>query len=209
MLWYSKGKDRIKGWVLIMSVFYCQLDYEHIAYPSPSGRGNIADNGCGVCAAAMVAENLMGITFPPEEAAKLAISCKAREEYGTNLYIYSPVFAEHVGLTVRTVFDASEALEFLQAGRGLVIANVAGNRKDDGYIGVFSDMGHYIVLAGANGTEVKVWDPMYREGSGRYDIPGRRGKVRLDGLDAYADISVIADDCKGRPFFLFEKRITE
>ena len=192
-----------------MSVFYCQLDYKHIAYPSPSGKGNIADNGCGVCAAAMVAENLLGITFPPEEAARLAISCKAREEYGTNLYIYSPVFADHVGLDVRTVFDASEALEFLQAGRGLVIANVAGNRKDDGYIGVFSDMGHYIVLAGASGTEVKVWDPMYREGSGRYDIPGRIGKVRLDGLDAYADISVIADDCKGRPFFLFEKHPAE
>ena len=191
-----------------MSVFYCQLDYAHTAYPSPSGKGNIADNGCGVCAAAMVAENLLGIAFPPEVAARLAIECKAREEYGTNLYIYSPVFADRVGLNVRTVFDASEALEFLQAGRGLVIANVAGNRQSDGYIGVFSDMGHYIVLAAASGTEVKVWDPMYREGSGRYDIPGRRCKVRLDGLDAYADISVIADDCKGRPFFLFEKRGT-
>ena len=33
--------------------FYCQLDYEHVPYPSPVGapNGNIANNGCGVCAA--------------------------------------------------------------------------------------------------------------------------------------------------------------
>ena len=32
--------------------FYCQLDYRHVPYPSPtSPNGNIADNGCGVCIA--------------------------------------------------------------------------------------------------------------------------------------------------------------
>ena len=185
--------------------FYCQLDYEHVPYPSPVGvaNGNIANNGCGVCAASMVAENMLGVSFPPEESAKLAKACGAREGFGTDLYIYAPVFAEHVGLKVKVTEDAQEALRFLQEGRGMVIANTYGDRPE--HIGVFSDSGHYIVLAAAQGTEVKVWDPMYKEGSGRYDVPGRKGKVRLDGTDAYADFSEIAQDCFERPYFLFWK----
>jgi len=185
--------------------FYCQLDYEHVPYPSPVGapNGNIANNGCGVCAASMVAENMLGISFPPEESAKLAKACGAREGFGTDLYIYAPVFAAHVGLRVRVTEDAGEALRFLQEGRGMVIANTYGDRPE--HIGVFSDSGHYIVLAAAKGTEIRVWDPMYREGSGRYDVPGRRGKVRLEGTDAYADFSEIEQDCFERPYFLFWK----
>ena len=94
-------------------------------------------------------------------------------------------------------------LRFLQEGRGMIIANTYGDRPE--HKGVFSDEGHYIVLAEANGTEIKVWDPMYREGSGRYDVPGRAGKVRLEGTDAFADFSEIEQDCWHRPFFLFWK----
>ena len=185
--------------------FYCQLDYEHVPYPSPVGvaNGNIANNGCGVCAASMVAENMLGISFPPEESAKLAKACGAREGFGTDLYIYAPVFAEQVGLKVKVTEDAREALRFLQEGKGMVIANTYGDRPE--HIGVFSDSGHYIVLAAAQGTEGKVWDPMYKEGSGRYDVPGRKGKVRLDGTDAYADFFEIEQDCFERPYFLFWK----
>ena len=56
--------------------FYCQLDYEHIPYPSPSSPyGNLANNGCGVCSASMVVEALTGEDFPPEQSAALAKSC--------------------------------------------------------------------------------------------------------------------------------------
>ena len=190
-----------------MSAFYCQLDYEHVPYLSPVGasNGNISNNGCGVCSAAMLAENLLGVTFPPEAAARFAKMVGARETWGTDLYIFSPAFAAHLGMSVRDTEDAEEALRFLQEKRGMVIANTQGDRKDDGYIGVFSNGGHYIVIAGAEASTVKVWDPMYKEGSGRFDIPGRKGKVRLDGTDAYADMSVLKQDCKDRPFFLFEK----
>ena len=99
--------------------------------------------------------------------------------------------------------DAQEALAFLQAGRGMIIANTYGDRPE--HIGVFSDSGHYIVLAEAKGTEIKVWDPMYKLGSDRFEKPGRKEKVRLDGTDAYADFSEIAKDCVERPYFLFEK----
>ena len=187
-----------------MAVFYCQLDYEHVAYPNPvNGRGTIADNGCGPCSASMVAENMLGVKFPPEEAAAFGVECGGRVQFGTNFYIYAEAFAKKFGLRVRDTEDADEAKQFLAEKKGMVIANTFGDRPDDGYIGVFSNSGHYIVLAGLEGDEVKVWDPMYRPG--RFDIPGRAGKVRMDGTDAYADFSIIRSDCVNRPFFLFEK----
>ena len=145
--------------------FYCQLDYEHVPYLSPMGvkNGNIANNGCGVCAASMVAENMLGIDFPPEVSAKLAKACGAREGYGTDLYIYAPAFAEHVGLKVRHTEDADDALRFLQEGRGMVIANTYGDRE--GYTGVFSDSGHYIVLVGYKDGKFKVNDPFSKANS--------------------------------------------
>lgn len=188
-----------------MKSFYCQLDYEHVPYLSPVGvaNGNLANNGCGVCSASMLVENMLDVPYPPEAAAKEAKACGAREGFGTDLYIYAPVVAEHFGMKLTVTEDGQEALRFLQEGRGMVIANTYGDRPE--HIGVFSDSGHYIVLAEARGTQVKVWDPMYKLGSDRFDSPGRKGKVRLDGTDAYADFSEIEQDCFERPYFLFEK----
>ena len=54
-----------------MSVFYCQLDYEHVAYPNPvNGRGTIANNGCSVTCLAMVATYLTGHEYLPDELAR-------------------------------------------------------------------------------------------------------------------------------------------
>lgn len=184
-------------------VFYCQLDYPDLRYPQGgTGCGTIADNGCGPCCAAMVAENLLGIDFKPWDACDLALSCGARNDPGTNLYVFAPAFAEKVGLRVCHTEDAAEARRFLEDQRGLVIANVRGDRE--GWTGVFAQSGHYVVLAGMIGEEVRVWDPMYRPG--RYDLPGRKGKVRMEGNEAIAAFEVIREDCRGKPFFLFEKR---
>lgn len=183
-------------------VFYCQLDYEHIPYPSPlSPQGNLADNGCGVCAASMLVENLLGLPFPLEESARLAKACGAREGFGTDFYIFAKALAERFPLTVSDTEDAAEALAFLRAGRGMVIANTYGDRE--GYTGVFSDGGHYILLLAVQGSQTAVLDSCYRPG--RYDFPGRAGKVRMEGNVAWADFSVIREDCRERPFFLFGK----
>ncbi len=185
-------------------VFYCQLDYPDRPYPrTTTGEGTIADNGCGPCCAAMIAENMLGIDFKPWDACELAIACGAREEPGTDFYRFTPAFAERTGLHVWWTEDAEEALRFLQEGRGMIVANTQGDRPKDGWIGVFSDTGHYIVLAGAEGNTVRVWDPMYRPG--RYDIPGRKGKVRMEGNEAFADFEIIRQDCMDRSYFLCEK----
>ena len=188
-----------------MSAFYCQLDYEHVPSHAPEGalNGNLANNGCGICSLSMVVENLMGISFPPEKGAVLAKACGSRETYGTDLYIAAPYFAAAFGMKVRDTEDLEEARRFLSEKRGMVIANVRGDRE--GYQGIFSDSGHYVVIASMEGDTAKVWDPMYRIGSGRFDRPHRKDKVRTEGTDAYADLNVFREDCKERPYFLFEK----
>ena len=183
-------------------VFFCQLDYESIPYPSPtSPNGNLADNGCGVCAASMLIENMLGVPFPLTESAALAKASGAREGYGTDLYIYSKALAERFHLGLRDTEDVEEAMEFLRAGRGMAIANVRGDRE--GYTGVFSDSGHYILVMSAKGDEIAVLDSCYRPG--RYDVPGRLGKVRMEGNVAYSTKDVLKADCFERPYFLFSK----
>ncbi|MCR5681334.1 MAG: C39 family peptidase [Clostridiales bacterium] len=185
-------------------VFYCQLDYAHVKFPAPgSGFGDLANNGCGPLAVSMLIENMLGIPFPPEESAAFFLSCGARVAFGTNLYIASEAVAERFGLSVTNTEDPDEAYAFLASGRGMVIANTYGDRPEDGYIGVFSDSGHYILLTGAEDGRVSVLDSMYRPG--RFDKPGRAGKVTMEGPLAHADFAVIASDCVHRPFFLFEK----
>ena len=182
--------------------FYCQLDYDDMPYPcTATGFGTIANNGCGPCSASMVAENMLHVSFKPWDACELAIACGARDRPGTDLYIFAPVFAEKFGLRLTVTEDAALVHDFLAAHRGMVIANTQGDRE--GYVGVFSDSGHYIVLTDLEGEKVRVLDPMYRPG--RFDIPGRAGKVRMEGNEAVADFSIIPEDCKDRPFFLFEK----
>lgn len=182
--------------------FYRQLDYQHIAYPSPtSPNGTLADNGCGVCAASMIVENLAQRRFAPDESAKLAIACGAREGFGTDMSIFAPIFSERFGLGSKATNDTSEVLRFLNERKGMAIANTTGDHG--GWTGVFSESRHYIVLAGAEDHTVAVWDPMLSPG--RYDIPGRAGKVSLVGKTAYADFSVIVNDCGERPYYLFWK----
>lgn len=182
--------------------FYCQLDYAHIPYPSPtSPTGTLANNGCGVCCASMIVEHMTGLDFPPEEAAVLAKACGAREGFGTNMAIFAPAFSGKFDLHYTAVSDPRLVLEFLEEQNGMAIANTVGDRE--GWIGVFSDARHFIALSGAENGIVAVWDPMLSPG--RYDTPGRAGKVCLDGTTAYADFSVIANDCIGKSYYLFWK----
>ena len=79
---------------------YCQLDDEHIPYPSlTSPHGNLANNGCGVCSAAIVVEAMTGQVavwdpmLSPGCYDKLARAGKARLE-GCTAYADFSVIAK-------------------------------------------------------------------------------------------------------------------
>ena len=100
--------------------------------------------------------------------------------------------------------DAARMLQFLKNKEGMVVANSGGNRE--GYTGVFTKGGHFIVLAEANGRTITVLDPNLYEG--KFEEPGREGKVIVEGNLAFTDVQVINEDCSNRTpaYFLFRKK---
>ncbi len=85
----------------------------------------------------------------------------------------------------------------------MAIANSGGDRE--GWTGVFTHGGHFIVLVSAKGREICVMDPSMKPG--KFDEAGRAGKVRVEGNMAYVDIAVLARDCDNRypSYCLFRK----
>ena len=135
--------------------------------------------------------------LPVQKACCLAIACGARDKPGTDIY----VFVQTVGFDLLVTKDAQEVRRFLAPNKGMVITNTRGDRE--GYTGVFSNSVHHTVLTDLEGEFVRVLDPMYRDG--RYDSPGRKDKVRMEGNEVIALLPVISQDRMSRLYFLYSR----
>lgn len=139
----------------------------------------------------------------PPTMAKYAIKNGARVSGGTDMNKLAKAICQDYDLTAKTTNDEKELLEHLKAG-GMAIANVGGDRK--GWTGVFSDSGHFVVVAAATGNTVSVMDPsFYRT---KFNKAGRRGKVTVSGNYCNCGISVLAADTANRTpsYYLFSKK---
>ena len=94
--------------------------------------------------------------------------------------------------------------ECLRTG-GVAAANVGGDRE--GYTGVFSHVGHYIVVIGIEPDgRLAILDPAYEEGI--YEEEGRKGKVEVKaGCIALCKPEVLAKEIDNRnpALYLFHR----
>jgi len=184
--------------------YYNQHNYPNVPYPNPDlPKATIKSGGCGVCCASMIVENMTAHQIGPKLMATYAINKRARVSGGTDMNVLAKALAADYGLTVKATNDEAELLNHLRAG-GMAIANVGGNRG--GWIGVFSDGGHFIVVAGlTDAGKVIVLDPGYY--SGKFNGAGRKGKVTISGNQCICDISVLGKDTENRSpaYWLFSK----
>lgn len=189
-------------------VYYNQNNYPNVPYPSTSApKATVKSGGCGPTCAAMIVSNLTSEVVDPKAMATYAIQKKARVAGGTDMHVLSKAIAADYGLTYATTNDESVLLQHLRSG-GMAIANVGGNRP--GYKGVFSDGGHYVVVAGiAQDGRVIVLDPGYY--AGKYNKSGRKGKVAVRGNECLCNMSVLAQDTANRSpaYWLFERKVEE
>lgn len=187
-----------------------QLDYEHVPYEhnlnnggAPEGKSNAAAAACGPCCLCMVVENLTFGHLDLLDCLKLSADHGANREMGTSLKILGPVVADMYGLNFDMTSDADVMVDTLKKG-GMVIANSGGDRE--GYTGLFTHGGHYITVVSADGNEVCVLDPSYKEG--KYEEEGRKGKAVVQKPFVYCSLDVLKKDCENRnpAFYLFSRK---
>lgn len=151
--------------------YYNQRNYAKITYPSSAHKdATISSSGCGVCAVAMVINNLANKElYNIQQMRDLALSSKAREAEGTNINtLLNAIIRQHPEYSYKTTNSESDVVNHLKAG-GLAIAN-QGDKYD-----VFSSQGHFVTLAGLEGNNINVLDPyMY---SGKYNTKTRQARI--------------------------------
>jgi hypothetical protein len=188
--------------------YYNQHNYTNTPYPSPDlPKATVKSGGCGVCCASMIVENLTAHQIGPKLMATYAINKRARISGGTDMNTLAKAICADYGLEFRTTNDEAELLNHLRAG-GMAIANVGGNRG--GYVGVFSDGGHFIVVAGlTDAGNCIVLDPGYYPG--KFSGAGRIGRVKISGNQCICNLSVLGKDTENRSpaYWLFERKVEE
>jgi hypothetical protein len=184
--------------------YYNQNNYANYPYPSPSNKSaTIKSGGCGPTCISMIVETLTDQAFPPPMAAKFAIDHNARTSGGTIMRILGKAACNAFGLEMTTTNDINLLTKHIRNG-GLAVANVGGDRP--GWIGVFSDSGHYVVVGDILNKTISVYDPALY--SGKFNKVGRKGKVGIIGHECKCDISVLAKDTENRNprYYLFKKK---
>lgn len=188
-----------------------QLEYSHLPYPTDASTPDskfhhlsVKEAGCGLCSLAMMVDQLTTKTISLKKLISLSVKHQANLHPGTDMKVLGPIVAGMYDLDYSTTNSVKKAVQHLKNG-GSVIANVGGDRE--GYIGVFTHGGHYILLLSASKDTVCVLDPSLKEG--KYDEPGREGKVRVDAPFAYCSPELLELETANRDpgFYLFSRKI--
>ncbi len=168
-------------------------------------KTTVKSSGCGLCCAIMVVDRLVpNCDFSLDDAIELSYKSGSNFYIGTRYNTFGPALAEKFDLIYEPTSDIKKLKEWLSSG-GVAVANVGGDRE--GYIGVFSHTGHYIMVNNLeNDNRVAILDPGYKEG--KYEEEGREGKVEIkQGIIAVCDISILQKDAENRtPSFHMFKR---
>lgn len=168
-------------------------------------KGTFADSGCGLCSAMMVVDRLTLDRLSMDDAIRLSYDTGANHKVGTDMKLFGPALAEKYDLEMETT-DSLEVLEEWLSKGGCAIINVGGNHDD--YVGVLSDIGHYVFAFAWTGEEFMILDPAYRPGKYDVEVPAQKGKVYDDGKILYVRPNVIAEDTavKSPAYYMFRRR---
>lgn len=186
-------------------IYYNQYNYAGVPYPCASiPNATVKSGGCGVCCGSMILGNLTSYKLDPAAMAAYSMQNGARVDGGTDLNILAAALCRDYPLLCRTTNDEIELVKHLKAG-GLAVANVGGDRS--GYVGVFSNGGHFVVVSGINSNGfLEVLDPAYY--TGKFNKTGRIGKVLMQGDVAVCSVDVMAADTSSRSpqYWLFSRK---
>ena len=165
-------------------------------------KTTIATSGCGICSGIMVGQ-FFGFNMSMDEAIKLSYDYEANTSFGTKYIPYANGLCDKFDLTCSIGYDKQTLFDHLDNG-GCAVCNVGGDH--DEHIGVFSHVGHYILIYKHIDDEVYILDPGIEPN--KYLEEGRKDKVRFEDEFVISDIKYLLKDTENRdmPFFMFKKR---
>ena len=175
--------------------YYSQIDNRWKNHPytvTGSSNQTIGISGCGPTASAMVVSSIKGNITPPEMG-DLYVRNGFRS---TNNGTYWSAFkwtAEQFGIGYEETYSLDTAINLVR-NNYYVIASVSE--------GLFTSGGHFVVIVGVDGDTLKIFDPYLY--SGKFEIPSRVGKVRVEGNTVFCSISNFRNYANYKGFFAFK-----
>jgi len=191
--------------------FINQNDYEKMPYPTnlknPNSelatKGTMSRAGCGICCVSMMIDALTLDSLSLEKCVEYAVASKANWEPGTDMRLLGAYTANRHNLDYDTTDNIEEALVLLREG-GLVIANVSGDKE--GYTGVYSDVGHFLLLLSVKDDILTVLDSSLKPD--KFEKEGRKGKVVVNGNYTYChkEVMIAETQHKSPRYYLFSRK---
>lgn len=151
--------------------YYSQIDsrWKNIPYTSTgNSEQTIGISGCGPTAAAMIVSSIKG-SITPDKMAELFVNYGYRSANNGTYWSAFKWIADVFDIGYKQVYKLDDAIEALKNNNYVVAA--CGQ-------GLFTYGGHFVILIGIDGDNIKIYDPyLYK---GKFETSTRRGKISID-----------------------------
>ena len=195
---YEGGKSR--SWNLNIYgepklTYISQIDNRWKNYPytvTNNKSQTIGKSGCGVATAAMIIDSIVG-NVSVTELADVFVKYGYRSPNNGTYWSANRAIADEFNIEYQETSNFSVMLEKLK-NNNYIIASV-GN-------GLFTTGGHYIMIYGVDGNNLKIYDPYLY--SGKFETSTRRGKVEVKGNTVYCSIDNFKKYANYKQFFCYK-----
>ena len=195
---YEGGKSQ--RWNLNVSgepklTYISQIDNRWKNYPytvTNNKNQTIGRSGCGVATAAMIIDSIVG-NVSVTELADVFVKYGYRSSNNGTYWSVNRAIADEFDIEYKETSNFSVMLEILK-NNNYIIASV-GN-------GLFTTGGHYIVIYGIEGDNLKIYDPYLYVG--KFDTSTRRGKAYVDGNTVICSTTNFKNYANYKRFFCYK-----
>ena len=175
--------------------YYSQIDsrWKKDIYSSVGDYSQtIGSSGCGPTSAAMVVSSIKG-NITPKEMADLYVQYGYRSKNSGTYWSAFKWTADVFNIEYKETGNFDNAINALKDNNYVVVSCGAG---------LFTYGGHYIVIVGVDGDNLKIYDPYLY--SGKFDVSTRRGKVVVNGNTVYCSINNFKKYANYKQFFCYK-----
>lgn len=175
--------------------YVSQIDSRWRSYPytiTNNKNQTIGKSGCGVATAAMIIDGIVG-NVSVTELADVFVKYGYRSPNNGTYWSANRAIADEFDIEYQETSNFSVMLEKLK-NNNYIIASV-GN-------GLFTTGGHYVMIYGMDGNNLKIYDPYLY--SGKFDTSTRRGKAYVIGDTVYCGIENFKNYANYKRFFCYK-----